>query len=157
MMSSNKQNVASILLMLGIVVCGPSAIADDAEDLTAMLNEFLAGAGEESAHERFWAEDLVYTSSSGTRTYKTQIMQGFSESDGNDGEETGPVYTAEEIRIKLYGSTAVVAFKLVATPVAGSGSRGADALAQNYFNTGTFVTRDGIWQVVAWQATKIPD
>ena len=27
----------------------------------------------------------------------------------------------------------------------------------NYFNTGTFLRRDGLWQVVAWQATRIPD
>jgi hypothetical protein len=25
-----------------------------------------------------------------------------------------------------------------------------------YWNTGTFVKRDGEWRVVAWQATKIP-
>jgi hypothetical protein len=27
---------------------------------------------------------------------------------------------------------------------------------QQYFNTGTFVKREGRWQAVAWQATKIP-
>jgi hypothetical protein len=27
----------------------------------------------------------------------------------------------------------------------------------NYFNTGTFLRRDGLWQVVAWQATRMPD
>jgi len=25
-----------------------------------------------------------------------------------------------------------------------------------YFNTGTFLRRNGAWQVVAWQATAIP-
>ncbi len=26
----------------------------------------------------------------------------------------------------------------------------------NYFNTGTFLKREGKWQAVAWQATIIP-
>jgi hypothetical protein len=27
---------------------------------------------------------------------------------------------------------------------------------QEFLNTGTFVKRKGVWQVVAWQATAIP-
>ena len=76
-------------------------------------------------------------------------MQGFDVADGDDSEETGPVHSAEDVVIRVYGSTAVVAFRLVAT--------GADAPSQSYFNTGTFLKRDGRWQVVAWQATEIPD
>ena len=137
------------LLLLGLLAFNPVASADDAEDLTVMLHEFLAGVSEAEVHDRFWAEDLVYTSSSGTRTNKTEIMRGFNESDDNDSEEPGPVYSAEEIRIKIYASTAVVAFRLVAT------NTGAES--QSYFNTGTFLKRAGRWQVVAWQATIIPD
>lgn len=123
--------------------------ASDTDELTAMLHEFLAGVSEEAAHDRFWAEDLIYTSSRGTRTSKAEIMQGFGSAEGRETEESGPVYTAEDIRIQLYGTTAVVAFRLVATPA-------DDAPVENYFNTGTFLKRNGIWQVVAWQATKIP-
>ena len=121
----------------------------DTDDLTTMLHEFLAGASGEAVHDRFWAEDLIYTSSRGTRTNKAEIMQGLSSADGGNTEESGPVYTAEDIRVQLYGSTAVVAFKLVATPT-------DDAAVAHYFNTGTFVKRNGVWQVVAWQATRIP-
>jgi len=46
----------------------------------------------------------------------------------------------------------VVAFRLVATPV---DKFGEDAIL-NYLNTGTFLKRNGIWQVVAWQATQMP-
>jgi ketosteroid isomerase-like protein len=159
MMFLNKLQFRLVLLLLGTVALGPTAIADDsadADELTRMLHEFLAGAGDAAAHERFWAEDLVYTSSNGTRTSKAEIMQGFSETADNEGEEPGPVYTAENIRIRVYGTTAVVAFRLVATPAAESAQSGTNSVVQRYLNTGTFVRRDGRWQVVAWQATKIP-
>lgn len=137
---------AALLLML-LTACGASNT--DANDLTAILHEFLAGVSQEAAHDRFWAEDLIYTSSRGTRTNKAEIMQGFGSAEGGETEVSEPVYTAEDIQIQLYGTTAVVAFKLVATPT-------NDAPVDYYFNTGTFVKRNGVWQVVAWQATKIP-
>ena len=61
-----------------------------------------------------------------------------------------------DIRINVYGTTAVVAFRLVATPAAESLSSGPDAAVLHYLNTGTLLKRDGRWQVVAWQATRIP-
>ena len=58
-------------------------------------------------------------------------------------------YSAEDVQIQVYGDAAIVAFRMVATPVEGSET-------QEYLNTGTFMKRDGKWQVVAWQATIIP-
>lgn len=137
----------TLFLMLSVAGCVSNT---DTDDLTALLHEFLAGVSEEAAHDRFWAEDLIYTSSKGTRTNKAEIMQGLSSADGGNTEESGPVYTAEDIRVQSYGSTAVVAFRLVATPT-------DDAPVDYYFNTGTFVKRNGLWRVVAWQATRIPE
>ncbi len=145
-MKSISKLCATLLLMLSAAGCASNA---DIVDLTVMLHEFLAGVSEEAVHDRFWAEDLIYTSSRGTRTNKAEIMQGFSSAEGGETEESGPNYTAEDIQIQLYGTTAVVAFKLVATPT-------DDAPVDYYFNTGTFVKRNGVWQVVAWQAARIP-
>ena len=118
-------------------------------EILGQLHEFLAHVGEKEAHERFWAEDLVYTSSAGTRTDKASILASFDEEVGNNSDAAGPAYSAEEVQIAQFGNTAVVAFKLVATP--------PDELPKMYyFNTGTFVKRDEEWRVVAWQATKIP-
>jgi len=142
--------LTTVLLMLSFV--GKTAETSDVEDLTNMLNEFLANAGVAEVHERFWADDLIYTSSRGTRTTKAEIMAGFNASEEEESEENdaaGPVYTAEDVQIQLYGDTAVVAFKLVATPPDNS-------IVLTYFNTGTFLKRNGKWQVVAWQATTIP-
>ena len=128
-----------------------SAAADEAPDgpvLTALLDAFLAGAStnDPRAHERFWSERLVYTSSAGERFGKPDILAGLESSD----ENPSAVYSAKDIGIQQYGDTAVVAFRLVATPLV------KDGTVAEYFNTGTFVKAQGRWQVVAWQATKIP-
>jgi hypothetical protein len=62
------------------------------------------------------------------------------------------VYSAEDIRIQQYGDTAVVAFRLV-------GRTGGDPqpMVEHFLNTGTFVQRNGEWQVVAWQSTRVPE
>jgi len=143
------------LACLALFAAG-QAFASDVDDLTAMLHQFLAASGEKQAHERFWAEDLVYSSSAGLRFGKADIMDGFDDSDDapDDDADEAPaiVYTGEEVDVRIYGDTAVVAFKLVGTPTDKSDEGGA----LYYFNTGTFLKRDGAWEVVAWQATRIP-
>jgi len=109
-----------------------------------MLDEFLSGVDERKVHDAFWAKELVYTSSSGLRFGKPEIMQGF---DDADSSSSGMSYHAEDVEIRLYGDTAVVAFRLVAE------SEAAES-PQYFLNTGTFVRRGDTWKVVAWQATK---
>lgn len=138
------------------LLAGGQVRASDVDELTAILHEFLAAADEEQAHARFWAEDLVYSSSAGLRFGKADIMAGFEITDDTDdaaGDLPAIIYTGEEVDVRVYGDTAVVAFKLVGTPTDKSDEGGV----LYYFNTGTFVKRDGIWKVVAWQATKIPE
>jgi len=152
MIFAKNVRLSPALLLFCTLAVGPASFAADADDITAMLHEFLAGAGEAAAHERFWADELVYTSSGGTRTSKAEIMQSFGEAEDDENEEAGPIYTGEDIQIQIYGTTAIVAFRLVATPAQDTD----ESVLQSYFNTGTFLKRNGMWQVVAWQATKIP-
>lgn len=142
------RKLVQLCALLPLLVLG-NAVADDGDEILDLLHDFLANAGIESAHQRFWAEDLIYTSSSGTRTTKPEILASFEGADDDQEDEPGPAYSAEDVQLKLYGDTAVVAFRLVGTPPDGSP-------ADYYFNTGTFLKRDGEWRVVAWQATKIP-
>jgi len=121
--------------------------ATDAAALRALLDDFLAHADAASAHERVWADDRVYTSSDGTRTDKAEILAGFQ--DGAEDAGPGPRYSGEDVDIRLYGTTAVVAFRLRIAPPAGSG----EPVRYN-LNTGTFLKRDGVWRAVAWQSTK---
>ena len=120
------------------------------ETLTELLNEFLEGASYNDAdtHDRFWAEDLIYTGSNGNRIAKADIMSGVNENPDRS-EEPETHYSADEIQIMLFDDVAVVAFKLV-----------ADFTESNeptlyFYNTGTFLKQDGLWKAVAWQATSI--
>ena len=122
-----------------------TGVAGDTDELSALLDEFLAKADRRAAHERFWGEDLVYTSSAGTRTDKAEILASMSD---DDAPSTGPVYSARDVDIRLYDDMAVVAFKLVATE--------ADGSEQTYFKTGTCLRGEPGWQAGAWQATRIP-
>ena len=60
-------------------------------------------------------------------------------------------YSAEDIRIQQYGKTAIVAFRLVGTT-----TQAGKTEVANYLNSGTLLKRNGKWQVVNWQATKMP-
>jgi ketosteroid isomerase-like protein len=128
--------------------------AEDAPELTKLLKDFLAGASRNDAamHDHFWADDLIYTSALGRRKGKADIMRELrAEASTPAPKDETATYTAEDIRIQQYGPTALVAFRLVAT------SKKADKTeVANYLNTGTFLKRDGKWQAVGWQATKMP-
>ena len=143
----------TLLALLFVAIAAP-VHATDEEDITQMLNDFLWGAsiGSPAAHERFWAEDLVYTSSAGSRTDKETIMRAMDDVDEPaEDHEPEVVYTAEDVDIRLYGDMAVVAFRLLGT------TPGVVPEVDEYFNTGTFLRIDGEWRVVAWQATRIPE
>jgi len=122
--------------------------SQDSITLTKMLHTFMDGASnnDRDVHESFWADDLIYTSSNGTRFGKAKIMAGF-ETDVEHSEAPKTVYTAEAIQIQVYGDMAVVAFKM-------KGTTGKEV--QYYLNSGTFLKRNGNWKVVNWQATKVP-
>jgi Domain of unknown function (DUF4440) len=127
--------------------------APDAADLTKMLKDFLAGASRNDAamHDRFWADDLIYTSSAGRRMGKADIMRDERSADPPKAGALATVYSAEDIRIQQYGDTAIIAFRL-----SGTTERAGTAEINNYLNTGTFLKRNGKWQAVSWQSTKMP-
>ena len=127
--------------------------ATDAIDLTKLLNDFLAGASTNDAatHDRFWAEDLIYTRSAGRRVTKAEVMRDVRNAPAPRPDAPKTVFTAADIKIQQYGNTAVVAFRLVST----TDNNGTKTVANN-LNSGTFVKRDGKWQVVSWQSTRMP-
>ena len=143
---------AIVLLFLAFGARAQEA-ATDAAELGRLLNEFLAGAGRNDAatHERFWADDLIYTGSSGRRVGKADIMRDVRSAPAPKPDDPKTSYTAEDIRIQQYGNTAVVAFRLV-----GATEKDGRTQIAKFLNTGTFLKRDGKWQAVSWQATRLP-
>jgi uncharacterized protein (TIGR02246 family) len=126
--------------------------APDANELRALLNEFLAGASrnDPSVHDRFWAEDVIYTDSGGRRRGKAEIMKDVRSAPAPKPNDPATVYTAADVQIQQYGKTAVVAFRLVATT-----TKDETTEIMNYLNSGTFVKRNDQWQVVNWQSTRM--
>ncbi len=68
-------------------------------------------------HDRFWAEDLIYTRSSGRRIAKTDVMSDVRSAPAPKPGDPTTTYSAEDIRIQRYGNTAVVAFRLIGVTV----------------------------------------
>jgi hypothetical protein len=118
-----------------------------------LLADFLTHNSDPSRHQNFWADDLVYTTAMGVVRGKTEIMKSVGEATAKPAAagpkpSAAPVYTAEDITIRPYNGFAALNFRLVA--------RNPDGTTDTYRNSGTFVFRNGRWQVVTWQATKVP-
>ncbi len=144
-----------ILVMMAAFVPNAQTPAPDGPELTRMIHEFLAAASrnDAAAHDRFWAEDLIYTRGAGVRVGKADIMKSVrSSTPVKPGEQPSAVFTAEDIRVQQYGNVAVVAFRLVAKT-----ERDGKPVVANYFNTDVLVKRDSKWQVVSHQVTPIPE
>lgn len=144
-----------LVSILSIALPSMGQTSDDPTELRLLLNEFLDGAGRNDRliHDRFWAEDLIYTSSTGRRFGKAELMKGVVEAPAPKAGDPTTRYSAADVDIRVFGDFAVVAFKLVSTTTTADGK----ASSRNNLNTGTFVKRDDRWQAIAWQSTVIPD
>ena len=140
-----------LLFMILLAVNTSAQTAPDAAELTKLLNDFLAATTDPAVHERFWADDLIYTRSAGRRISKAEVLRDVRSAPAPKPGDPKTVYSAEDLRIQQYGETAVVAFRLVGTTNTAAGTQVAKLL-----NSGTFVRRSGKWQVVNWQSARIP-
>jgi hypothetical protein len=144
-------------LLAAIAAHGNETNPPDAEHtrsgIAAMLTTFLTPAvnGSAAGHERFWADDLVYTSSAGKVMSKADIMKSFAEepkAEPGKPAEPGPVFSAEDILVRPYGGMAALTFRLV--------EHDPDGKISYFRNSGTFLWRHGKWQAITWQATRVP-
>lgn len=151
---------AAVLLLLPAMRTQPAprqtpAMSATTRELTEMLNQFLKDAAVNNAagFDRFLADDVIYTRSAGSVTTKADIMKSVS-APRQPRPDTTTKFSAEDITVHEYGDTAIVAFRLVSDVEHGAA---APPTLTKYRNTGTFLRRNGRWQVIAWQSTKIPD
>jgi ketosteroid isomerase-like protein len=119
--------------------------------VTQTVRDFLAAVpkGEKQTFDNFFADDVIYTRAAGVTVSKADIIRNIDVRAANDPTAT---YGADDFTVHLYdGNMAVVNFRLTMH----SQNGGKEETA--YFrNTGTFLKRNGKWQAVAWQATKVP-
>jgi uncharacterized protein (TIGR02246 family) len=145
--------LCAMLLWMPLLTAAQTPAPDEAA-LRALLAEFLEGASRNDAavHDRFWAEELIYTRSAGVRLGKAELMQGLRDLPPPTPQDPKVAYVGDEVRVQQYGDVAVVAFRLIGTTTRRDGTEVA-----TFLNTGTFVKRDDRWQAVAWQSTRVPE
>jgi ketosteroid isomerase-like protein len=134
-------------------VAGTAAETKATQEVTALLREFMAGAGsgDRAIFEKFFADDVIYTRATGVVITKTSIMESLGKpAPVSEGKST---FSAEDITVHEYGDIVVVAFRLEGRTEHSDGK----AETAHYRNTGTILRRNGRWQAVAWQATKISE
>jgi ketosteroid isomerase-like protein len=142
-----------IVSALGSVAAAAPAQPSATQEVTALLREFIgaAGSGDRAIFEKFFANDVIYTRASGVVITKASIMESLGKpAPASEGKSS---YSAEDIMVHEYGDTVIVAFRLEGRTEHGDGK----VETAHYRNTGTFLRRNGRWQAVAWQATKISD
>lgn len=149
-----RRAISAVVVALALAVATSTTAAETgvSAELTKLLHEFLsaAGRGDKAVFDRFFADDLIYTRSVGVTISKADIMKGLNE----PAKPTDPnsTYDADDITVREYGNMAVVNFRLI-QHVEDRGKK-----TTNYYrNTGTFLKRDGRWQAVAWQSTRVPE
>ena len=121
-----------------------------ARHIEQMVRDFLADVpkGDRKVFENFFAEDVIYTRSTGVTVDRPEILKNIDVRTANEPQAT---FEADGFTVHPYGETAVVNFRLVMHNVVNGKPETV------YFrNTGMFLKRNGKWQVVAWQATKVP-
>ncbi|RUO72144.1 nuclear transport factor 2 family protein [Pseudidiomarina sediminum] len=123
--------------------------ANDATAIETTLSAFLYGASvnDPKVHETFWADELTYTSSSGTRFDKATLLQGTANATRIDDADVQAWYSAENIELKAIGDIVLLNFTLVSTNV-------ATKHRDTYLNSGVMVYRDARWQAINWNATR---
>lgn len=152
-MKSVRRIIFVVAVTLAASVATRPAETTPAQEVKALLLEFMdaAGRNDRAVFDKFFADDVIYTRSTGAVITKADIMAALGKAPPTADEKT--TYSAEDITVHLYDASAVVAFQLVGRTERKNGT----TETTYYRNTGTLVKRDGRWQVVAWQATKIAD
>jgi hypothetical protein len=148
-----QKAISAMMVALALAFAAPTVAAEGgaSAELKKLLHEFLeaAGRGDKAVFDRFFADDLIYTRSAGVTITKADIMKGLNEPPKPDDPKS--TYSADDITARDYGDMAVVNFRLI------QHLRKGDSSETNYYrNTGTFLKRNGRWQAVAWQSTRVP-
>lgn len=131
----------------------PASVTENAtsRQLTQMVHDFLAAVprGDRQVFEAFFADDVIYTRSAGMTVDKNEILRNIGVRATNEPNAT---YEADDFTVHPYGTVAIVNFRLI------QHNQQDGKKETNYFrDTGTFLKRNGKWQVVAWQATRVPN
>jgi uncharacterized protein (TIGR02246 family) len=120
----------------------------NAEQAIRQLMSELANAqlkGDTATLDRIWADDFTFTNSSGEVQTKAQRLAEIK-----SGELKFDSLSRDEVQVRVYGETAVVTSRGTV-----KGQRRGQDLSGQSRSTTVYVKRQGRWQVVAQQVTRI--
>ena len=143
--------LCAITVVAWLVTLAP-AVAQSARDAVdavkaAELARFTAQTTNDfAALDQLLADDLVYTHSSASVDSKTTYVESM-----RSGAVKYESIEPRDLVVRVFGTTAVIT---------GAGRLRVSARGQSLDNqlrfTDVWVLRDGRWQMVAWQSTRLP-
>jgi ketosteroid isomerase-like protein len=121
------------------------------QQVTQLVRDFLANVpkNDPKVFQEFFADDVIYTRAVGVTVAKADILKNI---DARAATDPTAKFEADDFTVHPYGEMAVVNFRLIA-----HNNENGKPTTVYYRNTGTFLKRNGKWQAVAWQATKVPE
>lgn len=145
--------VAALLPMMAVAQAAKPAASQDpaVQQVTQRVRDFLANVpkNDPKVFQDFFADDVIYTRSAGVTVNKADILKNIDVRAASDPQAT---YDADDFTVHPYGEMAVVNFRLIM-----HNTESGKTTTAYFRNTGTFMKRNGKWQAVAWQATKVPE
>ena len=99
--------------------------------------------GDIQALEEILADDLIYTHTTARLDTKTSFIEAIS-----SGRSNYRSVEREDVKVRQFGDTAVVT------------GHAKFHVGDNKFEArflDVYAKRDGVWQMVAWQSTKLPE
>lgn len=121
------------------------------QQVTQLVRDFLANVpkNDPKVFQEFFADDVIYTRATGLTVTKAEILKNINVRATNDPQMT---FEGDDFTVHHYGEMAVVNFRLIA-----HNTENGKPTTVYYRNTGTFLKRNGKWQAIAWQATRVPE
>jgi ketosteroid isomerase-like protein len=142
------------LLVIASVFCGSTSVARAGQANTSVLladiEQQLTRAvlnGDRATYSAFLTDDWSVINTDGNVLNKDQVLREMFVT----GERRIDTIAVDEVKVKPLGDVAVVTGRTVASGIV----RGERISATLRF-TDVFVRRDGRWQIVASQGTRVP-
>src|SRR2546421_11392495 len=104
-----KRVISSAIMVLTLALGVNAQKAPAAAELTTLLKDFLAGASRNDAamHDRFWAEDLIYTGSTRRGRGKAEGFRGGRSAPAPKPGDPNTKLHAPSIHLQHDGATSI--------------------------------------------------
>ena len=142
----NRLIAVCAVLMMSLP--GSALAADQESEIRQLENrrfQAMLKVDTEELH-RLLADDLTYTHSSGAVDSKSQLIDSLK-----SGERKYEAIEPQDLKVRLYGSAAIVTGRARLKTV----SKGQESDFQVQF-TDVYAKKNGHWQMVAWQSSRLP-